>query len=367
MRLDKVLIAKLFGTKEIIPNFGLKDVKSVLIHPIGDAVGDAVICTAYADQLREMYPNAKIGIFATKRNWEILSHCPAIDEIVEDNTQSYFNHRKKWDLLIDFNESFHTKDLVMSKILSPKLVMIFKKKERKYYHLNNIKNYDYYCPFPANHHVSRHLITSELSKYFSIKEPEICFEYPDAEKKAGEKIWQQQKGDLRVFIAPQGSIGFKGMPPVDIAKLLNKCAPEWREKTCFLLCNTKHSPAFFAELKELCDPDINIQLSPKTSLAEYVSLTATADVVVGVDSGTAHLACALKRPLLSFYVCHNIKTWSPLHRKDVPHLMLIANTNTDQLDNEGISWRNRRGFHLSQGSDWMNSQLKAAWQQRLNG
>ena len=101
----------------------------------------------------------------------------------------------------------------------------------------------------------------------------------------------------------------------------------------------------------------NFFLAPKTTLKEYIALTASANIVISVDSGTAHLACAAKVPLLSYYVCHNIKMWSPMSNENVPHFMMVASTRTSRLDHEGYSWDERNSFPLSVGAHWLNRQL----------
>ena len=357
-RLDKILVAKVFGRKSYLSPIPLTDVQSILINPIGDAVGDAVICTAYANQLRQMYPHAQIGIFCTNRNREIFMHCPSIDKLLDVSLQSYYKNRKKWDLLIDFYESFTSSTLIKNKILAPKRIMIFKKRDKTYYNSSTINNYDDYCHFSTNEHVSRHLNSSTFADYFTVPEPQIQFEFSETEKQLATPIWQKFGNNcIRVFIAPQGSVPFKAVSPKEIATVLNKVKPEWRSKTTFVLCNTKNAPAFFADLKSLCAPDIQLFLAPKTTLKEYIALTASANIVISVDSGTAHLACAAKVPLLSYYVCHNIKMWSPMSNENVPHFMMVASTRTSRLDHEDYSWDERNSFPLSVGAHWLNRQL----------
>ena len=148
-----------------------------------------------------------------------------------------------------------------------------------------------------------------------------------------------------------------------MAALLNQLAPELRPHVQFLLCRTKTAEAFFAELSGLLDADIDIRLSAPTTLQQYIAVTASADLVISVDSGTAHLACAAKRPLLIFYVEHNIHTWSPLHRADVPHFMMIAKTDATppadtNIHPEHQSWLCRQDFPVQDGADWLNTQLR---------
>lgn len=356
MKITKPLIAYLFGRKKPCPDFDFHHVQSILIYPLGDAVGDAIINTVYAHQLRQIYPHARLGIIVTDRNREILTRCPDFDELIENKWIKLLQQRKKWDLILDFYESFHSKEMIIFKILAAKAVMIFKKKEKPHYHFKNIKNYDFYCPYNANNHVCRHLNTSKFAEFFPIPDPKISFKINKVDENLIHCLWQSTN-KIHIFIAPQGSVAFKQISPNDLANLLNGLDKSLRSVTRFILCHTKNSIAYFNQLKQLCNNDLNINLSPPTNLQQYIDLVASADLIISVDSGTAHLACALQRPLLSFYVEHNIHKWAPLHTHHVTHFMMVAQTHTHDLDDEYKSWSQRGDFPISDGIKWLNQQI----------
>ncbi len=362
--LSKQFIIRFFGQKKPCLNFDFLNICSILIRPLGDAVGDAIINLAYAKQLKTIYPNLYLGVLVTPRNKNIFSNSPLIDEIVDRTPINYLKQRKKWDLMLDFGEWLDSRSITASAILAPRAIMIFKKRARKYYSMQNIHNYDFYCPYDINDHVVNHLKTSYFSQYFTIPHalPEI--EFPLSEKFAG-KFWERNKSNiLRIFLAPQGSVPFKCIPAEELANLLNLCNPSFFGKIQFLVCHAKLSEEYFQQLKPLCNPAINLALSPKTSLEEYIALTASADIIIGVDSGTVHLACALHKPLLSFYVTHNLHTWGPLHHENVPHFLAIAQSSEHLSDSEEISWQHRQSFPIQEAARWLNKQITSLLEQQ---
>ncbi|MDO1509443.1 MULTISPECIES: glycosyltransferase family 9 protein [unclassified Neisseria] len=357
-KLSKQLVIRLFGQKKPCPDFNFEQVESILIRPLGDAVGDAVINLAYARQLKDMYPNLKLGILVTDRNKDIFAHSDLIDELIEKKPANYLKHRKKWQLMLDFEEQLDSRSIIAASVLSPDAVMIFKKRDRKYYSMQNIRNYDFYCPYNPDNHVSEHLCTSKFAEYFTIPQPHSYLSIPEAEQNQVVPYWQENGSrKVRIYIAPQGSVKFKRLPENELAELLNKCDKSLLPKVQFVMCNSKNSEEYFARLKSLCDHDIPLILSPKTSLPQYVALTASSDIVIGVDSGTVHLACALSKPLLSFYTSHNIHSWSPLHNEGVPHLMVVAESGMRKSEDELASWTAREKFPLDNATQWLNAQI----------
>ncbi|PJG83900.1 hypothetical protein [Caviibacterium pharyngocola] len=67
------IIVTLFGSRRPTTKRDLSQIDSVLLHPVGDAIGDAVAHGLHLRQLKECYPNLKIGVFVTARNRAIFA------------------------------------------------------------------------------------------------------------------------------------------------------------------------------------------------------------------------------------------------------------------------------------------------------
>ncbi len=59
---------RLCGNKKLNKDFDFNKVSSILMRPVGDAVGDAIACISdRAQQLKALYPSSRIGVLVTDR------------------------------------------------------------------------------------------------------------------------------------------------------------------------------------------------------------------------------------------------------------------------------------------------------------
>lgn len=124
----------------------LKSVNSVLIKPLGSAIGDAVIHTAHLAQLKAIYPNAKIGVLSKNSAKIIFEKSNLCDEIINpDKFSVLLQNKNKWELFLDFSNTFTSRLLVSTYILNPKIVVNFYKYYKQSYNLSNVKDYDFYA------------------------------------------------------------------------------------------------------------------------------------------------------------------------------------------------------------------------------
>ena len=351
MYLSKKLIIRLCGNKKLNKDFDFNKVSSILIRPVGDAVGDAIAHIGYVQQLKALYPSSRIGVLVTDRNRDVYAHCALIDNLIDEKLFDYWKNRKKWQILLDFHESFTSMHIIGCALLSPQINMIFSKREKKYYNLQTLNHYDFHCPPRPNTHMADHLLDSKFAEYFPLERAKFTLTASEAELKQAAAYWKPRHHKVRVLLAPQGSYWKRNIPPQELADLLNQCPPEALTNTQFLICNAKNSEEYFQQIKSRCNKNIDIALAPKTTLKQYISLVASSDITVCVDSGTVHLACALNRPLLSFYAnCpENINLWHPLPNQDVPNLMVISASKEES--------RETHNFPLNQASPWLNKQI----------
>ncbi|HFC6352213.1 TPA: glycosyltransferase family 9 protein [Neisseria elongata] len=344
----KRLILALCGHKPPCRDFDFGSVSSILIRPFGLALGDAMIHLAFAAQIKAVLPEVRLGVIVG-RNRDIFACSPLFDQLIPATLGGYWRNRKKWQLLLDFSESFNTPDLIADKILSPQAVMIFSKGDKTYYNHQTISNYDFRCPFNPKNHISRHLKTSLLAQHFALPPALPHLSLPKHEIQQARTLWPQQ-AQIKILLAPQGHPRLnKHIPPAELAQVLNNGIMD-AAQTGLLLGKAANSAAYLAELKKHCRSDLTPILSPPTTLAQYLALTASADIVIGVDSGTVHLACALKKPTMAFYARANIQTWHPLPHPDTPYLLLLSSENNS--DPAALEH-----FDLAAAAAWLQKQI----------
>ena len=122
MSILKKLITKLAGKRKE-EKIDLMAIKSVLLKPIGDAIGDAIAHTAHLKQLRLANPELIIGVIVTERNRDIFANSNLVNVFLEDKPLNYIIQWRKWDLYLDFQPTYTTRTITLEKLLSPKYII----------------------------------------------------------------------------------------------------------------------------------------------------------------------------------------------------------------------------------------------------
>ncbi len=338
MSLLKKAIVKLVGSRAKISSINFAEIQSVLIKPIGDAIGDSIAHSAHIKQLKAANPNIKIGIFVSSRSRLIYELSGLVDVFFEDKAITYFKQRKRWDLYLDFMPSYTTRSLLLEKILSPKFIFTFYKREKKYYSIHSINNYNHHADITDKTHVTDYLMDSLLGQYLNREEscyPKLLTNLPEVSH-----LWQKNK--IKILIAPEGST--RRIPAKEIAAFLDNL-PENLKERCDLLVSI--SDAEKNNYKNMPD----IRLLPKVSLAEYIGLINKADFVLSVDGGSVHIACACRRPLLAFYAdnARNLAIWSPKCEPEIPCKVIKSREPGDNNHTEN--------FDMKEASIWLIKQI----------
>ena len=351
------IIIWLFGTKKRYKNINLKNVKTILINP-EDFIGDTLISFCYARQLKEMYPEAKLGLAVTDRNLEFANFCNKNEKVIDSivKRKDMFKNRKKWDVLLDFSSKENTNKMIWKKILSPKITIVFgEDNEGHYYNRKNVKNYDFICTPSIETHITDYLINSEFSKYFKIEKQKPYIELLEKDVAKMEKFWKsdsekinEKTQKIKILLVPQGRD--RKMKPEEVAELLNNIEDEKIKNIKIIMGRTVGSEEYYKRLVGNINKNLDISLSEKLSINDFILFVATADLVIGVDGGAIHIASSLNKPLLSFYANdkYNLCRWSPKTTAD--SLQVISNIKG--------SHNQTYNFSLSEPIKWLNNKIK---------
>lgn len=350
MKIFKKLMLSLLEKRNILDDEILHttEINSILIRPLGWAIGDAVVHTAHIKQLKKCYPNAKIGVVAASANKIIYEHSQLVDCYVHRSFMDYIRNYKKWDLVIDFENNFNSSSLLMDRIINPKYIAIFRKYPKKYYNFDTIKNYNFYYPQAAGDKLSHYLLNSGFNSNDSLSvEYSTLITNAEFDSKTS-RIWENDK--FRLLLCPYGSK--RHIPANELALLLNQAILENKQEIDILLSYTELSQEYYQELKQYC-PHLNIRLAPQMSLGEYLSLVTSSDFVIAVDGGALHIACAFQKPLLSFFAksMPNMGAWEPLLLPTTPHFGVL--TKNDVGTNSNLT----KDFDIEEAIIWLNNYL----------
>lgn len=368
--LQKKPIIWMFGNKKKYKNINLQNVKSILIKSNGDALGDTLMALSYARQLKNAYDNIKIGMTVTSRNNELVQIAyeneNIINEIIGRNKKAALKNRGKWDVLLDFTNKINTYNLMWTKFLKPKIVIIFGEKDDKhYFNKKNIKNYDFDCVPPLEVHTIDYLLYSEFTKYFKLEKQKPYLKLANTEIESVKKHWKMEKNDkrIKILLSPQGSD--REIPVEEIVNFLNKLGKNVSEKIKIIMGNTAGSEEYFKKLTSLLNKDLNldIMLCEKLSLREYLAFVASSELVIGVDGGSCHIACVFQKPLLSFYAnnIYNLYKWSPVPYEEIDTLRVVSDENR-----ENIVSKDTYNFPLKEATSWLQDKIENLYSNKIN-
>lgn len=102
----KKLIISLFGKRVASNETKLNEIESVLLKPIGDAIGDAIVHIAHLAQIKQAFPNVKTAVLVTERNKQLFAQADSVDQLIDERPLNYLIQRGKWDLYLDFQPTF---------------------------------------------------------------------------------------------------------------------------------------------------------------------------------------------------------------------------------------------------------------------
>ena len=355
-RIKSKIMIWLFGTKKKYKHVNLKNIKSILLNP-KDSIGDTLIAFCYARQLKKMYSDIKLGIVVTDRNIEFAKLCNENEKVIDAVVKwsDVFKNHKKWDVLLDFLSKENTKRMIWKKVLSPKITMIFgERNEKHYYNKKNLKNYDFDCTPPVETHIIDYLINSEFSKYFKIEKQKPHIKLLEKDIVKMEKFWkydsqkvEEKNKKVKILLVPQGSD--REMKPEEVAELLNNIENEKIKDVKIIMGKTAGSEEYYKKLISNVNKNLDISLSKKFSINDFILFVATADLVIGVDGGAIHIASSLNKPLLSFYANdkYNLCRWSPKTTADSLQVISKIQGSHNQTYN----------FSLSEPIEWLNNKI----------
>lgn len=302
----KNLICKIFGRKKQTKiNIDWKNIQSILIRPIGTGIGDAVVLSSVIGQLKQTYPNCKIGVLTTDRNNFIFTHTPGVDICLEDKPSTYFLQSKKWQVFLDYRPTFTTKNIICDYFLAPSYIICFEKTAKKHYSSNTIHNYDFYIPKLAAAHLSESLTLTPFAKYINAENPNYNLTVPTKEQiKTVHKWFIDDK--INVLICPLGSD--RALDKTLLTQVINELEKEY-------------SLNFILPLEEQRFPLTakTITYTGKMALETFIALCHQVDFIITVDTSTVHIACAYKKPFVSIYSGYddNFALFHPLKQENV--------------------------------------------------
>ena len=289
----KKLLLKLLANKKTAAGFDFKQIKSVLIRPIGSGLGDAILLTAVFKQLKQAYPDIKTGVLAINRNSPVFKNNPFIDEVVQDKPLIYLLNRGKWQIFMDYVPTFTTKNIFCDFLLKPQYTICFEKTSKKHYTPKTVKNYDFYVPDLAKEHLSRSLALTPFKDYVNTANAQYTLPpLPKGSEDTAKTFLKN--GKIHLILAPNGTD--KELDKTEIQTILKTALKGIENKVQIIIPFTQKAAEYASVFK-----NFDYTLTPPLTIWQYFALIKLADITVAADSAPVHIACTYQKPVAAFY------------------------------------------------------------------
>lgn len=298
----KKLFAKWFAHTPSAENIDWKNIRSVLIRPIGAGLGDSVVLSAVFAQLKKAYPSCRLGVLATPRNRPILERIPFIDEILPDTFWTVCTQIGKWQIFLDYRPTFTTRNILFDFFLAPAYTICFEKKVKKHYNSDTVHNYNFYVPDLSAAHLSKSLTLTPFAPYIDAQTITYTLTDPAPESLSHAKTFFQPNVP-NILVCPFGTD--RQIDQSLLTAVLDKL--HMHTHCHFIL-------PFPQESYPLEGP---FTYTGKQNFETFLALLKQTDLCLSVDSAPIHIACAYHTPVVGFYSGwdYNFNLFAPVGQK----------------------------------------------------
>ncbi len=283
-------------------------------------IGDTVLTIPFLRNLRKAYPDAQIDMLAGPVSGDVLIDCPYIDNlIIFDTTRKHIyenkNEPKKsfFNYIRLFRKAQYDKAYVLKRSFSSALLAYLSGIKKRIGF--NTENRGIFLTTKVPYEDSRHEVDCFLdlltSDNISVDDGHLeNFINPAAEQKI-------------IFLL--NDLNLKDRKKVLVHATSGNTNKHWQSnyfaEVFEYLINTKEAQIFYtgtASDAAIYDEIISlastldimpVNLCGKLSLQESTALIAKLDLVIGVDSGTLHIAASVNTSVIGIYKPMNIDKW----------------------------------------------------------
>ena len=304
-----------------------EEVRAILVirH---NQLGDAVAASPFIEAIKEIWPNARVDVLASKVNQEAFSWVHGVGDIHVLPEDGSFSQRRrflnelagKYDIVFQtlFDESYISRAWMARKIAGPGLAV----GRTRGSPVDGL--YDKAVGIPAGGYVGK--LMALLTPFTELSVAELIARHPAHVLTIPEKFTQSATQKLALCgLRPQGYIALNISARVDFRNLgVTQAAriANWLRSRglAVVLLSAPDDRARAQEVKALA-PDV--VLSQAASLGEAMAMAQLARLYLGADTGVAHFAAAGQVPCLVLFANQaRADIWSPY---GVPFVAIQAN------------------------------------------
>lgn len=292
-----------------LPNRGIRSIL-FLRH---DRIGDMVLSTAALKALKRAYPQAKITVLASERNYEILTHNPHVDEILIYHGIHWFIRAirpRGYDLVIDPFLTHELRQAFMTYLAGGKYRIGFESAGREIFF--NLRGSVASTPKRMVDHLLD--LAEQLGGNRDGCVPEIFVTDEEGEW-ASESLSNKGIGEnaLTVAVHPGAYYPSQRWATERFGELARRIREQYKAKV--VLLGSRDEKDLVKKVKDVAGK--GVQDFSGLRLRKLIALLSTCDLLLCNNSGPLHIASALKVRTVSMIGPTVTPLWLPYGRHDM--------------------------------------------------
>lgn len=297
--------------------------KILILRP--DRIGDTVCSFPLIDSLRQSFPQIKISIFASSKNYSLIKNDPRFDKIFiyrrnifRDIMEVLAIRREKYECLVDLLADDSVTTLFLSQFCSvnSKRIGLGKEKFEKYY------DYNYrHQPDSEDHTIDINLKLLDIfGSTYTIAEKHAP---PFVDKPTSDKIADFIQS-ISINGTDQMKIGFnlssrgenRNWGYEKSKQLITKIFADYNNCTIILI-TAPNERIRGDKIEKQFDKNV-VQIPPDANLTEASALIAKLDLLISPDTSLVHIARAFQVPVIGLYSAYQkvYRQWRPFNQPD---------------------------------------------------
>lgn len=282
-------------------------VKSILFLRYDGKIGDMVINTLMFKEIKNRYPNIKIGVVARGAAKDIIKYNTSIDIIYdyEKGKERELAEKiasKEYDVLVDFSELLRVNQMKFINLCKAKVNIGLNKEDWKLFDLSYKKDRDA--------HITN--LYERVLKILKIEDiiPQYDINIPTESLERVEKIIEGCK--RVVTFNPYAASKHRSLNKENIVKVTEKLLRT--EGTTVFIIGEKDRKE---EIEKIIDEiKGDVRYPELKGILDVAALISKSDYVVTPDTSIVHIAAAFKIPMTAIYRADSIedtnsKIWAP--------------------------------------------------------
>lgn len=294
-------------------------------------IGDFFVSSFVYREIKKQMPNIHIGVVIVKETQNLFETDPYIDSLYVVKKRALFNfwltgrkvRKEQYDIVIDLTDALRNRDIVLLRSVNAAINVGYNKTHLKLFNYNVDLN-DEHITFDYEKALML-LGFQKMNRHYLL--PNI----PISNKL---QTFYQEKLFDREYIAINffGVVDYKAFSLENRLKWLVKIKNAYSDKLILVLTY----PKVTQELKNSLPEGEYVMYEHTSTIFDSMELIKNASFVITPDTAIVHVAAALNKPLLAFYMTSNLRNprrkWAPMN-SDSSHIYYYEdNINTIDLD-----------------------------------